>query len=208
MTAAMYGLPDTMQYLEHPWKPDRWRSHCRNEISDHWDIKLRDEAISRTSAQFADLESLSTSTPMRIWQQAGLSCVAVKEATVVSWMYCGTYFTRQLLFNMKKIKSPACACDKEMSEDICHFLLHCGLYDNIRQQYIPKYIQMNSQIINIVDNENLLLISIFDPLSSKLPENISNNWSSVRDVYELSRIFCHRMHLKREKIYEELDNSP
>ena len=204
-TAHEYGLPDPLQYLENPWRPDRWRSHCRKVISDQWDKNLRAEAAPKPSCQFVDLESLSTSTPMRIWQQAGLSSAAATEATVVCWMYCGIYFTREFMHNMKKVKSPSCACDNRISENLPHFLLRCQLYDGIRQQYIPKYIEMNRNIIDLVDNEKLLMISILDPLSSKLPTDVISNWSSVNDVYDLSRKFCYRMHKKREKIYKELD---
>ena len=143
---------------------------------------------------------------MRIWQQAGLSSAASTEATVVCWMYCGVYFTREFMFNMKKIKSPKCACDNETIENLSHFILHCQMYDDIRNQYLPKYIEMNRNVIQVADNETMLMLSILDPLSSKLPENITSNWSSVVGVYNLSRKFCYIMHLKRDKIYTELDN--
>ena len=105
---------------------------------------------------------------------------------------------------MKKIKSPTCACDLNVSENIPHFLLHCVLYQNIREQYLPKYLQMNNNLTSILNSEKLILISILDPLSSKLPDSVTSNWSSVRDVYQLSRKFTYRMHLKREKLYKEI----
>jgi hypothetical protein len=142
---------------------------------------------------------------MRIWQQAGLNSNSVKEATPVSWMYCGTFFTRELLKKMKKVKSSACACDSEISENLPHFILHCNLYDSIRQQYIPQYVKLNTNVLSICDDQHLVLISILDPLSSKLPDHITKNWSSVSAVYELSRKFIYRMHLKREKIYKEIE---
>ena len=202
-TANKYGLPDPLQYMEHPWRPDRWRSHCKTVIADYWDKKLRAEAKQKTSSLYADLESLSTSAPMRIWQQAGLSAIAAKEATIVSWLFCNTFFTRELLHKMRKIDSPNCICENSVPETVIHFLLHCSLYDHIRQQYIPNYIQMNNKVLEIANDETLLVISILDPLSSKLPEQIIKNWSSVSQVYEVSRKFCYRMFLMREKIYKE-----
>ena len=203
-TALEYGLPDPLQYMENPWRPDRWRSHCQTEISDHWNRKLRAEAEPRSSSQYVDLESLSTTTPMRIWQQAGLSSLDVKQATVVSWMYCGTYFTRELMHKMHKIKSPGCACKQVVAENIPHILLHCPLYDSIRQEYVPRFIQMNNKISSILGDENNLVISILDPLSAKLPVEVSEN--SVTDIYKLARKFCYRVHSKRATIYEDLDN--
>ena len=123
---------------------------------------------------------------MQIWQQCGPDSIAGKEATPVSWMYCGVYFTRVFKF---KMKSPFCACDNITPENLPHFILHCEMYKNIREQFIPKYIELNSNILSICDNEKLLLIAILDPLSSKLPDNIPTKWSSVCDVYQLSRTF-------------------
>ena len=65
---------------------------------------------------------------------------------------------------------------------------------------------MNKNIVSICDDEHLQIISILDPLSSKLPEIVTKNWNSVREVYEVSRKFIYRMHLKREKIYKEMDS--
>ena len=142
---------------------------------------------------------------MFMWLQkawySGLSSQAVKEATIVSWMYCGTYFTRELLHKMHKAKSPSCACNPAISENIQHVLLYCELYDSIRQDCIPKFIGMNDQLLQISDDEKLLVISILDPLSSKLPETITSNWNSVTGVYQLARKFCHRIHLKRKNLH-------
>ena len=143
---------------------------------------------------------------MRIWQQAGLDSNSVREATPVSWMYCGVYFTREFMYKMKKVKSPACACGTGTTENLPHFLFHCVLYSSIREQYLPEYFTMNKNIVSICDDEHLLIISILDPLSSKLPEIVTTNWNSVREVYQLSRKFIYRMHLKREKIYKEMDS--
>jgi hypothetical protein len=210
-TAAVYGLPDPLQYMEHPWRPDRWRSHCREVITGYWDNKLKGELFNegeeRSSALYVDLLSLTTSQPMRIWQLAGLDSNAVKEATPISWMYCGTYFTRELLHKMKKVKTPICACTKDTSETLAHFILHCELYNSIREHYVPKYVKINKHVISVCDDEQKLILSILDPLSSKLPDIVTSNWTSVKEVYSLSRKFIYRMHLKREKIYKDIDGN-
>ena len=140
---------------------------------------------------------------MRIWQQTCLDSLAFKEATPLSWMYAGIYFIQKLKYKMKKVKSPSCICDGETIENLAHFILHCDLYKPIREEYIPKYVQINKNVLSICEDEKLILISILDPLSFNLPENETTNWSSVHDVYKLSRKFIYRTHLKREKIYSE-----
>jgi hypothetical protein len=85
---------------------------------------------------------------------------------------------------MHKAKSPSCACNPAISENIPHVRLYCELYDSIRQGCIPKYIGMNNQILQISDDEKLLVISILDPLSSKLPVTQSGLLSLVCTNYQ------------------------
>ena len=66
---------------------------------------------------------------------------------------------------------------------------------------------MNNKLAEICDEENLLVIFILDPLSSKLSYSITANWSSVTRAYEVARKLCYRIHSKREKIYMDLDNT-
>ena len=115
-TALEYDLPDPLHYFDKPWQPDRWRAHCKMIISTKWDNKLREELEPKSSSLYIDIESLSTTTPMRIFQQDGLNSGAVKEATIVSWMFCGVYFTRQFLHTMKRIKTPIYAIDPIVCE--------------------------------------------------------------------------------------------
>ena len=103
--AAMYGLPDPLQYMGHPWRSDRWRSQSREVIVNYWDNKLKsdlrtEDGEEKSSSIFVDSASLTTSTPMPIWQQAGLDSISVKEATPVSWMYCGGVFQKVIFTPM------------------------------------------------------------------------------------------------------------
>ena len=52
------------------------------------------------------------------------------------------------------------------------------MYDDIRNQFIPKYIELNRNILEICDSENLLIPSLLDPLSYNLPLKVFNNWKS------------------------------
>ena len=205
-TCLKYGLPDPLQYLQYPWRADRWRQHCKSTIQQYWEEKFKHIATNSPSLQFVDVESASLSIPMRVWQMAGLSSVSVRQATVVNWMVLGVYFTRELLHKMKKAQTDTClGCELGVTENLGHFLLHCVLYKNIREEYLPKFIEINKNISLTFENENEILICILDPVSSKLPENVIKGWTSVTRAYELSRQFCFDMHRKREKHYKDMD---
>ena len=87
------------------------------------------------------------------------------------------------MHTMHKAKTSSCDCNPEITENVPHILLHCPLYNNIWEDSIPKFIQMNNKLAEICDEENLLVISILDPLSSKLSYIITANWSSVTGAY-------------------------
>jgi hypothetical protein len=94
---------------------------------------------------------------------------------------------------------------KKDTETFEHFLLHCPYYHNIREEYLPKYILLNPEISTILDNEKQVILSILDPVSSKLPLTVKNGWSSVKAAYDVSRKFCYDKHRKRDKFYTNLD---
>ena len=61
---------------------------------------------------------------------------------------------------------------------------------------------MNNKLAEICDEENLLVISILDPLSSKLPHSITANWSSVTGAYEVARRLCYKIHSKKTQSFK------
>ena len=96
---------------------------------------------------YLDTEYISTRVPMRLWQLAGLCSDSVRAATVVNWMVMGIYFTRELLHKMKKVNSAICmGCDRSESENLSHFLLQCSFYQQIRENYLPKLMEINPNI--------------------------------------------------------------
>ena len=205
-TCLKYGLPDPLQYLQYPWRADRWRQHCKATVQRYWEERYKPIVTNAQSLQFVDTESASLSIPMRGWQMAGLCSVSVRQATVVNWMVLGVYFTRELMHKMKKVNSANClGCGLGVTENLSHFLLHCVSYSKIRQEYLPKLLEINGKIAQTFENENQILISILDPVSSKLPEAVRQGWTSVNTAYEISRQFCYDMHRKRDKFYKELD---
>ena len=142
---------------------------------------------------------------MLVWQMTGLCFDSVRQATVQHWMMVGVYFTRTFLLKMKKVKSALCFGCKLQNEDLSHLLLHCSYFTQIREKYLPQYILQNSRISEILNDEELIIQTILDPVSSNLPEIIRNNWVSVKTAYTLSRQFCYNLHQKREKLYSEIE---
>ena len=79
------------------------------------------------------------------------------------------------------------ACQMNVRGSLAHYLLCCPFTESIRQEYVPKFILSNSKVASLVDNEEALIISILDPESSLLPEDIRFNWESSNPIYAISR---------------------
>ena len=117
----------------------------------------------------------------------------------------GCLYTRVFLHKMKKIKTPQCTGCNNKDEDLILLLLHCSFYDPIREKYLPQYFVQNTSIGDILGNEDLIIQTILDPISARVPETVRNSWLSVKDAYTLSRQFCYDLHRKREKLYSEIE---
>ena len=188
--------------MVYPWRADRWRAHCLDVIADHWDRKLKQAAEVMDSLYLLDVPSLSIMKPAKIWSMAGLDAQEVKKAAVVNWMSLGVYKSREILHKMKIVKSPMCtACSTNSVGSLAHYLLYCPYTEAIRQQYVPKFIVANPKVARLAGNEEALIISILDPESSLLPEEIRYNWESSTRIYAMSRDYVYNVHKKFEKFY-------
>ena len=151
-----------------------------------------------------DVANLSILQPAKVWSIAGLDSTEVKKAAVANWMTLGVYQTREILFKMKVIKSPLCtACSMNVIGSLAHYLLYCPFTESIRQQYVPKFILANPKVTRLSDSETALVISILDPESSLLPDEIRFSWESSTNIYALSREYVYNVHRKFEKFYKK-----
>ena len=65
--------------------------------------------------------------------------------------------------------------DSDSIGTLSHYLLYCPYTEEIRQKYVPKCIVANPKVARLAGNEAALVISILDPESSLLPEEIRYN---------------------------------
>ena len=200
-------LPDPSQYMSHPWIPDRWRKHCKTVITNIWDAKLKEEAATKSILHLLDIQSLSTSTPHRIYSKAGLDSNNVRKCTTQIWFLTGVYHTNYLLCKMKKVNSSL--CEKCLVEDdIPHVLLHCGLFSNIRQTFLTNISEINPQIMKYSSKELIMLRVFLDPESSFLPKDILSGWVDLPLAYKLCRDVCWNIHSKIDKLKKKKSETP
>ena len=66
-TCHFYGLPDPLQYLQNPWRPDRFRDHCKKSVISYWETKFLQTVEETPSLQYTDTRTASLTIPMRGW---------------------------------------------------------------------------------------------------------------------------------------------
>jgi hypothetical protein len=88
-------------------------------------------------------------------------------------------------------------------ETLEHLIFHCSYYQQIRETYLPQFLNLNCKIVNILENEYLKLFLILDPNSTKLPPDVKKDWSCAKTAYQVTRNFCHDLHKKRKKLYAQ-----
>ena len=170
----------------------------------HWDAKLKAEAESKLSLLLLDISSLSITKPAKIWSMAGLNATETKKACIVNWMQLGVYRTREALHKMKKIKSKICsACPLNVVGSLEHYLLYCPFVQEIRERFVPQLFRSNPKVSSLLENEAALMVTILDPESALLPDNIRCSWDSSADIYALSRDYVYNVHNKFEKYYNK-----
>ena len=202
-TCLKYDLPDPLQVMLHPWRPDRWREYCKQKIIIFWENYLKSNLVNSEQAVLIDVEKLSLSKPMQLWDQAGLDSLDVRKTTISSWMLMGIYQTKEKLKDMKLSKSAQCPGCSNLSESLEHIIFHCSFYQKIRETYLPKFLNMNTKLVSVLQSKFLTLLSILDPGSSKLPHEVRDSWTCLKSAYANSRNFCYDVHMKRTKLLEK-----
>ena len=92
-----------------------------------------------------------------------------------------------------------------MIEDRVHFLLSCPSLDETRESFMSQLVDLSPVILKYKDVTPSFLLSLLDPLSPLVPEELRSSWISEMDIYKWSRKFCHAMHKKRTKLIESLN---
>ena len=150
-----------------------------------------------------------------------MNTVEVKKSRYHLKMLIGDLYTYEVK-SQHSSGSPHChvCCDNETesnnftrpSESICHILVICRAYSDIRNRIIEQYKQLCSvsnstlNFHHISSDSELLCQFILDPTSINLPERINLKDPYLDSYFKLSRDICHGINERRLKFLKKLDN--
>ena len=166
---------------------------------------VKEDGSSESSLKYLDVTDLSTDRIHPVYSAAGLDSQNATKCTVVMWFLLGVFHSKSLQYKMKKCPTGQCSCSSLQEEDIPHILLFCDHYSEIRDKFLVELTFCNMKLMKYSNDANTLITSFLDPESSKLPDEIRNSWTSLDNVYSISRDYCYNIYKKSKKLQRSLE---
>jgi len=101
-TAALYGIDDPLELLQHPWRSERWRHHCKKVITKYWINILHSNCEPLSTLNLFDTSRLVLESPHPIWIAASGDSISTTRATYVMLLLLGVYNTGERNYIMKQ----------------------------------------------------------------------------------------------------------
>ena len=70
--------------------------------------------------------------------------------------------------------------------------------------FISKCLIALGFVVKYMDVSAPFLLSLLDPVSPMVPDELRNSWVSDEEIYKWTRKFCYAMHKKRSKLIEAI----
>ena len=207
-----YNLPHPLTLLKDQPPKEVFKAHCKTNITDFWQKKLRDHSLKLHSLKFfkPQFMSLSKPHPMLSWASTSYQ---VNKCVVVSRMLSGRFRCGSLLRHFYKDVSGLCDLCGEEVEDLPHILLpRCPCLQEHAQQLMKFALeslsvseQATTIFTNIISSEDdQKKVQLFlDP--SVIPEIICETQKNKNDdilhlFLNISTTWCYSINRTRIKL--------
>ena len=210
----LYSLPHPLSLLETPMTKDNYKKLVKQQITNFWEIKLRNEASSLSSLEFFHPNFMSLRSPHPIWTTAGSSSYQVAMSTVQGLMISGRYRTEQLCRHWSANKKGFCLAPSciglELVEDLPHILIQCASLEPTRQQLLSFTVNYSQSCEILQPILRILYLRTHSSFCqflidcSVLPTVIAATQQYGPDVlhhlFRITRTWCFCLHKARLKI--------
>jgi hypothetical protein len=143
----MHEVP-TISELQHKLPTKLvWKQEIKKQIHNHWTKRLIDEAGTKSSLKFLDINNLKIGKTHNIWNLEEKSRLSVKKSVIKARIITGTFILQidKHKFTQYSSSIPATCllCHKE-DEDIIHFLTSCPMLVNVREE---PFLNLKEEVI-------------------------------------------------------------
>ena len=144
-----YKLPTPFDLLQEPPTKSSFNRKIKSLVIDHWEQKLRLEAVGLDSLTFFKPKYMSLTSPHPIWTSCGSNPFEVHKASFTVKMLAGRYLTDMLQRHWTQNKSgncllPGCA-QLSTPGTLQHLLLYCPSLADKRQKLLCLATKISSE---------------------------------------------------------------
>ena len=208
-----YQLPHPLQLFSSPMKKERFKTLCKQRVSEYWHRKLTHQA-DFPSLSFLQPDFLSLSSPHPIFTSLDGNPYQAKAARIQSLFLSGPYRSEELCRFWTQNRDGFCLLDSckdlHIRENIQHILLHCDGLTEVRRRLVAftrKFADDKPVLKKIIDthlfsqDEDLRMQFLMD--CSVLPPVISayQEYGATvhQSLFRVSRTWCKSVHVARLK---------
>ena len=210
---VQYQLPHPLQLFSSPMKKEKFKTICKQKVSEYWHEKLSHQA-DLPSLTYLQPSFLSLSSPHPIYTSLDGNPYQAKAARIQSLFLSGRYRSEELCRFWSQNKNGFCLLDSckdlHQRENIEHILLHCDGLTEVRRRLVAFTRKVTDdkpvlkQIIEsylFSEDEELRMQFLMD--CSVLPLVISahQEYGAIihQDLFRVSRTWCRSVHVARLK---------
>ena len=205
-----YNLPHPLLLLREPPTKEQFKRLLKNNITDYWQSKLRDQSASLSSLKYFKPQFMSLQRPHPMWSSARTS-YQVNKCVVTARMLSGRYRCGSLLRHFSQSCTGLCELCGEEQEDLSHILLpQCPLLQERKElltQFTRDRLATSPTALSIFEhllssnNHDHFIQFLLDP--SAVPEIISAVQTEpdiLNSVFRVTTTWCYAMHRSRLKV--------
>ena len=185
----MYNLPLALQLAEHPPAKASWKVTVKRATSTYWEEKLKQDAAKMKSLRHLNLNSCWLGYSHPVWH-TGHDPMQTTMATVKATLLVDRYPLSGLKCAGKN-RLPCCPHCSLAPETLTHFLLHCPLYDSLRETHLRR-LQLQASHCNLANLSPEEATSIILD-----PSHIARDDDEALALEETTRRYCFALHSRR-----------
>ena len=187
---------------------ETWKTTVSKAINTHWNAKLREECLSKSTLEYLNKDILAIGSIHPIWHSCDNNVQDVRRVITKVRFLTGTYIVQSKLsrFNQNRI-DPTCQLCHAYTETYQHMLLECGALLTYRKEYLKdlaNYFKTNCgpNIWTGITKETLMDI-IIDISRANSIHSFHLNKDQCIHIERITRYMCHRIHTGRLYLLEK-----
>ncbi len=198
----VYNLPSAFLLLKDtPTKP-QWRALVKEQVHQHWQAKLTEEASCMSTLKYINLSSCGPEHCHPVWNCQNTNSIAISKANIQAKLLVQRY---PLMGGLSRRRGTSMICPLCAREDesLQHFLLICPVYQHHREAMRKKVSELLMTESESVANE--LSQSSPDRITSIIldPSHVSGlSDAGMQSLEHIMRDYCFHLHHQRSVLLQ------